>query len=117
MNPMDELRKQVREMVDKFADQLITLTVKEGNRMTVVRLREARAKARTASGDGPLRYGEHPAFPAEKEALKFMIDLRKKGHPYRIIAEMMERHSFKTRKDANWNPGTVMRILRQNGIA
>jgi hypothetical protein len=116
---MDELRKQVREMVDKFADQLITLTVKEGNRMTVLRLREARQRARLAAGgrEGRIPYGEHPQFPGEKEALDFMINLRKKGHPYRIIAEQLERHDFKTRKNGNWNPGTVLRILRQNGIA
>jgi hypothetical protein len=112
---MDELRKQIRGMLDELADKLINMTIKEGNRMAVVRMREARAKLKGVR-EGRIPFGEHPAFPKEKEALEFLLGLAKKNTPMRSIAEAMERQGFVTRfQKENWNPGTVHRILRRHG--
>ena len=114
---MDELRKQVRGWIEELSDKIVALTIKEGNRMAVLRLREARARARAKGGhEGRIPFGEHPAFPKEKEALEFMLGLCHKKTPIRLIAEAMERQGYETRfRKTEWNPGTVHRILRRHG--
>ena len=111
---MDELRKQIRTLLEELADKLVTMTLKEGNRMAMVRLREARLRAGRTEGKIP--YGDNPQYPQEKEAVVFMLDLRKKGHSYRVIAETLERHDFRTRHGKSWNPGTVKRIMERRGV-
>ena len=115
---MDELRQQISEKVNRLVDDVVQLTIKEGNRMVISRLREARDKARRDGGRwGKVPYGEHPGYPQEKIGLKKMIEMKKKGHPYRIIAESMEREDFTLRSGGGWNPGSVIRILRRHGAA
>lgn len=109
---MEEIRKHLRELTDDFVDKLVNITIKEGNRMTVVRLREARARARTSKGRAP--YG---SYPHEKDGLDLMLRMRNDGCSYRVIAEAMERHGFATRAGVYWNPGTITRILKKHGVA
>jgi hypothetical protein len=113
---VDELRKQLTDKVNKLVDEVVNITLREGNRMAMARMREARAKYK--GREGMIPFAEHPNYPKEKEALEFMIQQRKKGISFRLIAEGMERHGFMTRyQKENWNPGTVLRILKRQGIA
>lgn len=110
---MDELRKQVRDMVDRFADELVNLTIREGQKMVVIRLREARDRARKERFK--LAYGR---TPREKEGLDMILRLRGEGHSIRNIADTLEKHGFDTpRQGVMWNPGTVSRILKRHGVA
>jgi len=108
---MEELRKRLREMTDKFVDDIVALTIQEGHKMAIARMREARHKARMNKGKIP--YGE---YPHEKDGLEMMIRMRREGHPFRTIGEAMERHGFPTRAGMVWNPGTIIRILKKYGV-
>lgn len=113
---MDETRRQIREMVEEFTNKIVNFTIKEGNRLAVLRMREARAKMKGIR-EGRIPFGEHPSFPKEKEALEFMLDMARNKKTIREISEALERQDYVTRfGKTEWNPGSVHRILRRHGL-
>ena len=104
--------------------QILGSIAEYDRKMIVLRLRGARVRKReenlrltgVAKCEGSKLFGMHPKKPEEVACLKRMQTLEAKGRSIRRIGEVLTREGFKPRSGQQWNPGTIYKILKRNGV-
>jgi hypothetical protein len=80
-------------------------------REAVARYKENRKKNRVENSKP---YG-HPNYPAETHGLNMILRMRREKSTVRDIVKALDEAGFKARR-GRWNPGSVLRILKREGL-
>lgn len=117
-DPDDPMRDAIRKMQGVFAEldrKLVVKRLRDGRKAKAARGKKAvGAYAFGTIGDGTGKDRDAVPHPEESVAVERILDLRRQGLPYRVIATTLDGEGFKPRRASNWSAMSVRAVCQRD---
>jgi DNA invertase Pin-like site-specific DNA recombinase len=116
-DPDDPLRTAVRQIIGVISEldrKLVIKRMREGKRAKAAAGRHAEGAypyGYAGKGEGKMR--DKAPNPDEQKAVNRIIELRKAGSSYRVIAEQLDAEGLRPRRAASWSAMSVRNIAER----